>query len=330
VRLVLAALLLLTSCGPSAPAAAGPITPAASPSTSSVASAPRVASPTASPAPSVLGNCRLPVQMVGSAVGWLDVPGGTFEPDPTSVGRFSTVDGSIAWDPVIAGWVPANAESLSPDGTRYVSADTSATIDVIDARSGSTIAAIPPKYTSNLGVFFVLGYTPTDIYLVQGGKNPPPGLWKIDTSSWALSQVTSQQADWSTVDGSTVWGGRDDAAGYGGIVRVDTSTGLVHEVRPPYETQFDLTIAGLAGSGVLVVSSPVGQSAEVVNADGTSQKVVVPQTIERFDLGTPFQDGPDILFASSFGLVAYDPDQGFQLIVTRQDLFKILGPCIKE
>jgi hypothetical protein len=329
VRLILAAVLLLTSCGLSVPPGAGPITPAASLSTSSVASASSVASPT--PSPAVIGNCRLPVAIVNSGEGWLDVPGGTFKPDPTSIGHFSSPDGSIAWDPAIAGWVPTDPESLSPDGTRYVAADTSVTIDIIDARSGSTIAAIPPKYQSDLGVFFVLGYTPTAIYLGQTGKNPPPGLWKIDTSSWALSQVTSEQATWSAADGSTVWGTRDGAAGYGGIVRVDTSTGVVQEVRPPYEIQFDLAIAGLAGSGVLVVSLPSLQLAEVVNSDGTSQAVGIPTPIIGSDLGFPFQlqDGPDILFASNVGLVAYDPNHGFQLLVARPDLFEILGPCAK-
>lgn len=330
-RLILAAVLLLTSCSPSLPVGAGPITPAASPSRSSVASGSTVASPTPSPAVSVLGNCRLPVTTTDSGVGWLDVPGGTFKPDPTVVGHFSAHDGSIAWDPAIAGWVPIHPQYLSPDGTRYVATDTSVTIDIVDARSGSTIAAIPPKYKSDLGVFFVLRYTPAAIFLVQFGKNPPPGLWKIDTSSWALSQVTSEGATWYAVDGSTVWGTRVSAAGYGRIVRVDTSTGVVQEVRPPYEIQFDQAIAGLAASGVLVVSPSSLQSAEVVNSDGASQAVAIPPTIAGSDLGFPFQfqDGPVILFASNVGLVAYDPNHGFQLLVTRPDLFQILGPCAK-
>lgn len=322
-RLILAAMLLLTSCSPSVPAGAGPIPPTASPSASSVAS------PTPSPAVSVLGKCRLPVTTNDAGAGWLDVPGGTFQRDPAVVGHINPNDGSLAWDPAIAGWVPTDPQYLSPDGTRYVASNTSVTIDIVDARSGSTIAAIAPKYQSDLGVFFVLGYTPTAIFLTQSGKNPPPGLWKIDTSSWALAQVTSEQATWSAVDGSTVWGTRDGAAGYGGIVRVDTSTGMVQEVRPPYEIQFDLAIVGLAGSGVLVVNLQSLQSAEVVNADGASHAVVIPPTIDGSDLGFPFQDGPDILFASNVGLVAYDPNHGFQLLVTRRDLFKILGPCAK-
>jgi hypothetical protein len=69
------------------------------------------------------------------------------------------------------------------------------------------------------------------------------------------------------------------------------------------------------------------QSAEVVNSDGASHAVVIPPTIAGSDLGFPFQDGPDILFTSNVGLVAYDPNHGFQLLVARPDLFKILGPC---
>ncbi len=275
----------------------------------------------------MLGNCRLPVTTVGRGVGWLNMPDGSFIPDPTSVGHINPNDGSVAWDRAIGGWVPTDPESLSPDGTRYVAPDMSAAIDIVDARSGSTIAAIPPHYETDLGVFFVIGYTPTAIFLVQGGKNPPPGVWKIDTSTWALSRVTSQIATWTLVDGSTVWGTFDGATGYGGIERLDTSTGVVQEVRPPYETRFDLAIAGLARSGVLMVSLPTLQSAEVVNSDGSSQPVEIPPAINGSDLGFSFQDGPDILFAASVGLVAYDPNRGFQLLASRSDMFRILGTC---
>lgn len=262
-----------------------------------------------------------------SGVGWLDVPGGTFTPDRTSVGHINPNDGSIAWDPAISGWVPTDPESISPDGTRYIAPDTSVAIDIVDARSGSTISAISPHYQSNLGVFFVIGYTPTAIFLVQRGKNPPPGVWKIDTSTWALSKVTSRGATWTLVNGSTVWGTFDGATGYGGIERLNTSTGVVQEVRSPYETRFDLAIAGLAGSGVLMVSLPSLQSAEVVNSDGSRQPVEIPPAMNGSDLGFSFQDGPDILFAASIGLVAYDPKLGFQPLVPRSDMFRILGTC---
>jgi hypothetical protein len=157
----------------------------------------RVITPAASPST----NCRLPVTTIDSGVGWLDVPGGTFKPDPPSKLHMSPIDSSIAWDPAIGDWVPTDPRSLSPDGARYVAPDTSTAIDIVDARSASTIAAIPPKYQSDFEVFFVLGYTPTAIYLGQAGKNPEPGLWKIDTSSWALSQVTSEQATWNCASG---------------------------------------------------------------------------------------------------------------------------------
>jgi hypothetical protein len=281
----------------------------------------------------MLGNCRLPVS-AGSPpqVGWLDVPGGTFRPDPTSVGHISLNNFSVAWDPAISGWVPTDPRSLSPDGARYVAPDTSAAIDIVDARSGSTIAAIPPHYQSDLGVFAVIGYTTAAIFLVQTGMNPQPGLWKIDTSSWALSQVTSsgRGTDWSLVDGSIIWGTRASATGYGGIDRLNTSTGVVQEVRAP--GQIELAIAGLAGSGVLVVNIPGPlSSAEVVNSDGSIQPVEITPPIIGSLLGPPLQpslqDGPETLMVSSVGLVAYDQNYGIQLLLSRSDLFQILGKC---
>src|SRR5882672_4602850 len=206
-RLFLAAVLLLTSCGPLVPSGEGPFTPAASPSTSSVAPTARGISPTPSSAAGILANCRLPVSAGNPLhVGWLDLSDGTFTADPASDGHVSP-DGDVAWDAAITGWVPTEPESLSPDGARYVAPDTSATIDIVDARSGSTIAAIAPQYKSAEEVFIVMGYTPTAVFLVKTGKNPQPGLWKIDTSSWALSQVTTQGpvAEWTLVDGPAVW-----------------------------------------------------------------------------------------------------------------------------
>jgi hypothetical protein len=206
-----------------------------------------------------------------------------------------------------------------------VAPDTSATIDIVDARTGSTIAAIPPRYQSDKGVFIVIGYTPIAIFLVKTGMNPQPGLWKIDTSSWALSQVTSDSRNIarSLVDGSVVWGD----SGYGGIERLDTSTGVVQEIRAPGQTA--LTIAGLAGSGVLVVNSGGPFSlAEVVNSDGSIQPVEISPAVNgSLLLGSSLQYGPESLFASSVGLVAYDQNRGFQLSASLSDLYRILGGC---
>jgi hypothetical protein len=210
-----------------------------------------------------------------------------------------------------------------------VSTATLPTINIVDAKSGATIVAIPPKYVSGLEVFDVIGYTPTAIFLVKTGKNPQPGLWKIDTSSWALSRV-SDKPWWSLVDGALVWGTRDSAAGFSGVERLDTSTGVVQEVLAP--GQDVRLIEGLAGSGVLLVTSsgpgPGPWSAGVLNSDGSIQPIAVPPAISASIMWFSFQDGPEILLASSVGLVSFDEDHGFQLLVSRPDVGEILGSCV--
>lgn len=180
-RFVLVAALFLVACVPS---------------TQSVASSTRP-SPAAAQTPSALGNCRLPVRVsdAPSSVGWLELPSGRYSPDPTSVGHVSSYNDMTAWDPAVGGWVPTDSQSVSPDGTHYVAPINAATVDIVDARTGATVSEVP---THNATINTVIGYTQTAIYLVATGESPPPGLWKIETSSWKLSHVSSERVDWGS------------------------------------------------------------------------------------------------------------------------------------
>jgi hypothetical protein len=311
-RALLVVALLLAACGP------------ASSAPSSAAVSPAATSPHA-PAAGVLGACRLPVQMVGSppSVGWLQLPSGSFSPDPTSAGHMSKYNSMIAWDSATAAWVATDPPYLSPDGTSFVAPLVSSTIDVVDARTGATEMAIPNRN----GPDTVIGYLQQAIYLIRTGNYggvAPAGLWKIDTSSWKMSQVASQPINWEIVADTEAWG---TSANHGSLERLDLSTGVITQVIS--DGPEDLQLAGFVRSGVLVVngSGPLN-AAQIISQDGSSQQVDLPAPLDGAVAGAwTFQDGGEILFPSTVGLYAFDADHGFRELAGNPDVFRVLGRC---
>jgi hypothetical protein len=236
----------------------------------------------------------------------------------------SSYNDMTAWDAAVGGWVPTDPQYISPDGTHYVAPIRAATVDIVDARTGVTLSRIP---TQNSHINTVIGYTQTAVYLVTRDKASPPGLWRIETSSWKLSRVSSEQVDWEVVDEAAAWGIYTTPESSSSVKRLDLSTGVVTQVGPA--SQDSLEVAGFVGSGVLVVS-PLGLvlAARVINADGSSQAVQVPAGLNGAALSPwVFQDGKAILLAFSVGLVAYVPARGFQVVVPTPDLYRVLGHC---
>jgi len=257
-------------------------------------------------------------------VGWLELPIGDYSPDPASVGHQSPLNGGIAWDAAVGGWVPTDPQYVSPDGTDYVAPISSSTVDIVDARTRAAVSKTPTK---SRYINAVIAYTQTAIYLVATGESPPPGLWKIDTSSWKLSQVSAARIAWDVVNGAAAWGTAESPDSLSSVERLDLSTGVVTKVGPASKTfQY---VAGFVGSGVLVV--PDGgrfSAARVINPNGASQSVQVPEALIGALVGpSALQDGLDLLFASNVGLVVYDPNRGLETVVSPPALARVLGPC---
>ncbi len=309
------------------------------------ATMPPASRPTPTQAASVFGTCRLPVIFPhppgDTRAGWLDVPAGTYSPDPSSNLAGATV---LAWDAGVGKWVPTEPKNISPDGMTYV-AENVPSIEIVNARTGAITLNVPFPNGSSL---YVIGYTPSTIYFASGGKNPAPGVWKLDTTSGSLTQVSKADGIWDLADDAAVWG-----TGFGSVTvrRLDLATGVVTDVHrfgdPGY---VEVGIAGLAGSGVLVISSNAGyggtelSSVVVVHPDGSVAAVDVPLALQHAALAWgSFQDGPTVLFKAyypldwpeppaglhAWGLAAFDPDHGLQLLMknTPPDMY-FLGRCI--
>ena len=216
---------------------------------------------------------------------------------------------------------------ISPDGASYVSQDT-ATIEIGDARTGTVLRSIPPgNYDS------VIAYTATGIYAYHTGEQVIPGLWKIDPSTGRVTQLQSSSTpvNWSLVDDNVAWGTYTTPDNVTAVMRLDLSTGVMTNIYQP-AGQHDAAVVGLVGSGVMVVVESFGNaglvSAIVVNDDGSTAPVAVPGTLLDKTFTHRLQDGSAIIFSGlGYGVAAYDPDHGLQLLIdTPQDMF-LLGRC---
>lgn len=299
-----------------------------------------IAPPSAGQTASVFGTCRLPV-MAGRTPGaprsgWLNVPAGSFSLDQATLPF--TDSNVLAWDAGEGRWVPTWPRYISPDGTNYLADGGTA---IVDARTGAV--GHPISYPDRVGPFLV-GYTAAAIYFASGGKDPLPGLWKLDAASGKVTQVSSAAGEWDVADDAAAWG---VAGPYGPIRRLDLSTGAVSDVFKTGENS-PVVVAGFAGSGVLVMSSGASETLLlwVVHGDGSVVPVEVPRALQHARLGNAnsmLQDGPAMLFVAYYpldwpeppaglhgwGLAAYDPEHGLQLAAanTPPEMF-LLGRCM--
>jgi hypothetical protein len=304
---------------------------------------------------SVFGRCRLPVIVPHSRTqadpwaGWLDVPAGTYSPDPSSNLAGAT---TLAWDAGVGKWIPTEPSYMSPDGLDYVAQNAGPSvataarvppgIEIVDARTGDIVQRVSTGPANH-----VVGYTRSAVYLISNGMLPQPGLWRIDTASGQLTQVSSAKGDWEVADDTAAWGTSTTPDNIVTVKRLDLSTGVVTDVYKPAAGSI-ASVAGFAGSGVLVtISSPGsnrGLSVVVIHQDGSVVAVDVPAAMHYGGLGNAVQDGPALIFWAAWstawpplpdnhqsGLAAYDPDHGLQLLMTDTppDIF-LLGRCMSS
>jgi hypothetical protein len=200
---------------------------------------------------------------------------------------------------------------------------------IVDARTGATLHEIQVYRQPEVHPNHFVAYTSSGIYVSAQGFSPPPGLWKIDPSSGALTQVSSARGFWAIVDGTAAWGFDNET---GTIVRrMDLSTGVATDV---LKSPRAVSLAGFAGRGVVVFrSSDVQGSFEtlIVNPDGSTVDVSVPSGLQGKFFNGFFQDGQAILISGhGFGLAAYDAAHGLRVLTTTPDNLDVLGRCVSE
>ena len=266
-------------------------------------------------------------------VGWLDLPGGRFSPDASSSAALAH-HGYVAWDSGITAWLPTQPQDISPDGATYVpNRGSAADIQIADARTGAVLRDIPAGDYS-----YILAYTATGIYAESsGGYYSVAGLWNIDPSTGTVTQLQSSsvRVQWAIVDNHVAWGISGAGTDMPTVERLDLSTGAMTEVYRE-SVALNLVVSGFVGSRVLVLRRD-GKgllSAFVLGQDGSTVPVAVPQTLYHADVGEGYgilQDGPAILFSGlGYGLAAYDPGHGLQVLTDAPQGMWLLGRCIAQ
>ncbi|HSS61690.1 MAG TPA: hypothetical protein VLK30_09570 [Candidatus Limnocylindrales bacterium] len=156
------AIAALVGCGHS-PQLAGIAASGARTSATPTVSLPAASTQTAG----VFGKCRLPVMIphtrtqADPRAGWLDVPAGTYSPDPSSDLAGATM---VAWDGGVGKWVPTEPSYISPDGLDYV-AENVPDIEIVDARTGDIVHRTSAGFANR-----VVAYTRTAVYLDSNGE----------------------------------------------------------------------------------------------------------------------------------------------------------------
>lgn len=189
------------SCGPVAPTSSAVAASPAAAASAVPSRSPALPSPTATPA-----SCRLPLASGDAPVdgraadgsaghgGFLDLPAGTFSPDPASLGSY---------DRAVSRWLPVTRAWVAPDGRRYAWGDPAAgVVHVVDAASGADRAFTPSAPPA------VVSFETEGVYVaraVPSSGAPVQGLALIDPAA-GTSRPVAADGRWVAIGGGFAFG----------------------------------------------------------------------------------------------------------------------------
>ena len=245
------------------------------------------ASPTPSPSPSPTAAallCRLPIDRGTGAL--LDIPSTPIGPkvfnstdDPAS--QVKLPDGeprsALSYDWAFKRWLPVPHQWLSPDGARYVYADSQGRVHLVGVSDGSD-AIIASG--ANWGLY---GFTDTGIYAGQRDPSKQPsllGLWRLSSTGGAAEKVTAD-GTWLVIGADAAWSVEQSGPASGppvpensiGLVvkRLDLKTGTAQTWYTSSNGR--LRVAALDSSGQPVLVNVDTAQILLVTAAGAAQTI---------------------------------------------------------
>ncbi|MEO8745195.1 MAG: hypothetical protein ABI334_01340 [Candidatus Dormiibacterota bacterium] len=312
------------------------------------------------PLSTVTFSCRLPVLVHPSLISWAGgfatFPGGTYQEDPAG-GLIWIGDGLVAtqaepmvsaygdspfYDLAMKRFIPASPAQTSPDGRTYALVTnslggTQATVDVVTVASGSE-----RRLNISLQPVHVADFDGRYAYLVG------QGVWRIDTTTGALNQVSLERST-ILVRGGNLWVGRVNPADpspprasparielpQGGrlvdsIAQVNPNTGI--ETTWIYRPGEEVFLLGFDAAGHPVVAVSHGP-------DINAWKDTVLVLNSPGDRGTHVSDGAVLLnhvqadggriwFGSDRGIYLWTPGGGLQKVFASNQPVAPGGLCV--
>jgi hypothetical protein len=185
------------------------------------------ASPSQSSSP-IQVSCSLPVVTwtknggtSSSQSGFITVPSGAFEPDPTANG--------LTYDRANSRWLPVSASQALPDGSFYtyeveLQDRPGYQIHVVWVETGADKTILDMPYDK---AYSILAMKPEGIYLVPilHKSGTAGGLWLLSSTRATLTEVPGAgDLWWQVIEGGAAWGRPADGDS---LNRLDLSTGLV-------------------------------------------------------------------------------------------------------
>lgn len=194
-------------------------------------------SPPPSPTPVTCELPFLPTNGFGpfNAVGFLKLPEGTFQPDPSAASNLPPFGVQTSpsfgthpwWDAQARRWLPVDLSAVSPDGQTYAYLSVDGVHQVVVA-TGTDSLAYPRPQGVHGGE--VLGYQAGELYFVfptavkdgSGGAISNPanqvGVWKLDLATRSATRIFTSDSLGGLAAGA-LWSSGDV------VTRVDVSTG---------------------------------------------------------------------------------------------------------
>jgi hypothetical protein len=301
-------------------------------------------------------NCRIPVMLVVSTGdvpgGWITLPVGTYESDPTSNLPRAGSPEDLSYDRAFNRWILATWNHVSPDGRRYVTQGSNGGEEIVDVATGAVRPLAMPAVN---GTWYVIDWNAQGVYFsLMGGEGPgDPGLWLLNPDSGAVRQLDATE-HWTQVDSRAAWA-VGQASGTMLLRRMDLASAKVTtELAVPFHFPYQsgdqlLELIALDAQGRPLVltrdwQKPYPWRLALVVAPDMLQDVSIPSSWAAgwpmADTGDPFQSFRDVhgfllskgiwLYGSySFGGLALLTPDGvlMQLTDAPNNIWSIAGGC---
>ncbi len=314
--------ILAAACGQAATPVAGPSATAA---------------PVAALSPSAFPgfSCRLPFFVQdgsnGFRGGFISLPTGSASFDPQATPLMLAAGLPPYYDSKLARWLPVSRWAVSPDDAHYafgVVGDQShpPTVHIVDTGTGAdhVFKTTPPSPPAPFEVF---EYAADGLYLVDGWGGEHATIWRMDTSSGAVVELTQPDYFLRTASDHAIWTGhidQGDSPTVGTMNNMPDRLDLFRITDQSRTTWLDLPgkqiyVQAVDAAGQPIVSirdrlknpDPAPQLV-LLTGPGHQQTIVTPP--DDFPGGWTFADSHGVWFGGAHGIYLFTETGGLRKI----------------